>query len=111
MVLGIYLLILGLLIAGAGAYAWQFYSPFSLGIAGMIVGGSVDGVLCGYEGHFSEPIYQALYGGDLTFEIARNALLNRRWDASATIDDRATTLKEVIEGAQFHKLVEELKQL
>ena len=51
MKLGIFLLIFGLLIAGAGAYAWQYYSPtflgyrgheaqqfFSLGMAGMILG-------------------------------------------------------------------------
>ena len=54
MKLGIFLLILGLLIAGAGAYAWQYYSPtflgyreyeaqqfFSLGMASMILGGGL----------------------------------------------------------------------
>ncbi|RLC62528.1 MAG: hypothetical protein DRI01_06755 [Chloroflexi bacterium] len=54
MKLGIFLLIFGLLIAGGGAYAWQYYNPsflgyrpaeaqqfFSLGIAGMILGGGL----------------------------------------------------------------------
>jgi hypothetical protein len=54
MKLGIFLLIFGLLIAGAGAYAWQYYSPsffgirtqeaqqfFSLGMGGMILGGGL----------------------------------------------------------------------
>lgn len=51
MKLGIFLLIIGLLIIGLGAYYWQYYSPsflgyrsqeaqqlFSAGIAGMVVG-------------------------------------------------------------------------
>jgi hypothetical protein len=54
MKLGIFLLILGLLIAGAGAYTWQYYGPtflgyrtqeaqqfFSMGIGGMILGGGL----------------------------------------------------------------------
>lgn len=54
MKLGIFLLILGLLIAGAGVYFWQYYSPtflgyrgqeaqqfFSMGMGGMIVGGGL----------------------------------------------------------------------
>lgn len=54
MKLGIFLLIFGLLIAGGGAYAWQYYGPtflgyrtqeaqqfFSLGMAGMILGGGL----------------------------------------------------------------------
>jgi hypothetical protein len=54
MKLGILLLVLGLLIAGAGAYAWQYSSPtflgyrtqeaqqfFSLGLAGIILGGGL----------------------------------------------------------------------
>lgn len=54
MKLGIYLLIFGLLIAGAGAYAWQYYSPsflgyrpqeaqqfLAMGIAGMVVVGGL----------------------------------------------------------------------
>ena len=39
--LGVYLLILGLLITGFGICAWQFYSPCSIGIAGMVVGGGL----------------------------------------------------------------------
>ena len=60
MKLGIFLLIFGLLIAGAGAYSWQYYSPsffgyrtqetqqfFSLGMAGIILGGglAVGGII------------------------------------------------------------------
>jgi hypothetical protein len=60
MKLGIFLLILGLLIAGAGAYTWQYYNPnllgyrtqeaqqfFSMGIGGMILGGglAVGGII------------------------------------------------------------------
>lgn len=54
MKLGIFLLIFGLLIAGGGAYAWQYYGPtflgyrtqeaqqfFSAGMAGMILGGGL----------------------------------------------------------------------
>lgn len=54
MKLGIFLLILGLLIAGAGAYFWQNNSPaflgyrthdaqqfFSMGIGGMVLGGGL----------------------------------------------------------------------
>ena len=54
MKLVIFLLILGLLIAGGGAYAWQYFSPsfhglrrqeaqqfLSLGMAGMILGGGL----------------------------------------------------------------------
>lgn len=51
MKLGIFLLIIGLLIAGAGAFTWQYYNPnflgyrtqeaqqfFSLGIGSLILG-------------------------------------------------------------------------
>ena len=54
MKLGIFLLIIGLLIAAGGVYAWQYYNPtflgyrteeaqqfFSLGIAGIILGGGL----------------------------------------------------------------------
>ena len=47
MALGIYLLILGLLIVGFGAWAWQFYNPCSIGIAAMVTGGglAVGGII------------------------------------------------------------------
>lgn len=54
MKLGIFLLILGLLIAGAGVYFWQYYNPtflgyrsqeaqqyFSMGMGGIVVGGGL----------------------------------------------------------------------
>ena len=54
MKLGIFLLIFGLLIAGAGAYFWQYYNPsffgfrdveaqryVSAGLGGMILGGGL----------------------------------------------------------------------
>ena len=54
MKLGIFLLVVGLLIAGAGAYAWQYYNPsflgyrpqeaqqfVAIGIGGMVLGGGL----------------------------------------------------------------------
>jgi uncharacterized membrane protein YidH (DUF202 family) len=54
MKLGIFLLIIGVLIAGAGMYAWQYYEPtflglrtheeqqfFSAGMGAMVVGGGL----------------------------------------------------------------------
>ena len=54
MKLGIFLLIVGLLIAAAGVYAWQYYNPtlvgyrtqeaqqfFSAGMGGMVLGGGL----------------------------------------------------------------------
>jgi len=60
MKLGVFLLILGLLIAAGGTYAWQYYNPnflgyrteeaqrfFSIGIGGMVLGGglAVGGII------------------------------------------------------------------
>lgn len=75
----------------------------------VLLGGDVYGIFSGHEGHFSEPVYQAVYQGNLTFELARDAVLERRWDLSKKVDDEIIRLRDVVESGQFHKCIEELK--
>jgi hypothetical protein len=72
---------------------------------------NIDGVLSGYYGHFSEPIFESIYKGNLSFELVRDSLAERRWDQSKQIGDKVITIKEVVESNHVHKLVEELQQL
>ena len=65
----------------------------------------------GYDGTPSERIYQAIYDGNLTFELARNAILHNRWGEEKKVNDGVMKFKDVIESGQFHKFIEELKQL
>jgi len=68
------------------------------------------------EGSSSEGIYKAIYEGNLTFELARDSIMKDRWDEKVKITDTTSggtelKLKDVVEGKDFHKLVEELKGL
>jgi len=74
-----------------------------------LIGGNLYDILSGYEGHFSEPVYQAIYEGNLTFELARDAVLEHRWDLSKKVDDKTIKLKDAVESEQFHKCIEQLK--
>ena len=78
---------------------------------GPLVGGGLLEAFSGYEGHPSDPIYKAVYARNLTFELARDAFSKRRWDQSATVGGKKITLTDVVDGAQFHRFIEELQQL
>ncbi len=72
---------------------------------------NIDGVFVGYNDHFSAPIFNSIYKGNLTFEIVRDSLAERRWDQSRKTGDKIITIKEVVESQYMHNLVEELQFL
>jgi hypothetical protein len=81
-----------------------------------IVGGGLREAFSGYDGHYSEPTYKAVYEGKLTFDLARDSFSERRWEQSATVKaglfgKKKITLTDVLGGAQFHRFIEELQQL
>lgn len=64
-----------------------------------------------------EAIHKAIYQGNLTFELAKEAMLKDRWDSVTKAQDKDSggekelRLKEVIEGEAFHNLIDELQKL
>ena len=69
------------------------------------------GAFEGRENDIAEKIYQATYNGNLSFELARDSILEGRWDSWTKVGNGIITLKDIIESAKFHKFIEELKNL
>ena len=76
-----------------------------------IFGEGLVGIFSGQEYSIGEAVYQAVYDGNLTFELARDSILKHRWEQSAPVGEETITLKDIVEGAPFHKFIEELQQL
>lgn len=78
--------------------------------------GNLDKIFEGRENTLGEGIYKAIYAGNLTFDLARDLILKGRWDKSVTLPGHEDAggklkLKDVIEGTDFHKFIEGLKEL
>lgn len=81
----------------------------SFGLSGMLSEGR--------ERTPGEAIHKAIYQGNLTFELAKEAMLKDRRDSVIKVQDKDSggekelRLKEVIEGEAFHNLIDKLQKL
>lgn len=85
----------------------EMLNPF--GLSGMLSEGR--------ERTPGEAIHKAIYQGNLTFELAKEATLKDKWDSLVKVQEKDSggekelRLKEVIEGKAFHSFLEELQKL
>lgn len=75
-----------------------------------------ENVMNGLDGSRSEEIYRAIYKGELTFDIAKESVLKGYWGSKVKIHDKSgeekeLMFREIIDGEDFHRLVEELIRL
>ena len=76
-----------------------------------------EDILRPYEGDFGEGIYEAIFKGELTFEKARETVIRiGDWDAQVKVqagsgEETTLSFKDIIEGKDFHRLIEELQGL
>lgn len=68
------------------------------------------------EGYRDEGIHEAIFKRKLTFEKAKEVVLKGRWETHVKIklgsgEERELSFRDVIEGEDFHRFVEELQRL
>jgi len=76
-----------------------------------VLGSTLEGVFQGTQGSASYDIYKAICKGELTFDMAKKSILKSNWDREIVIQGKNVMFKDIIDGGDFHKFVEDLMEL
>jgi len=77
----------------------------------LVFGSNLEGVFGGTEGSASYGIYKAIYKSELTFDMAKESILKGNWDREIVTQGKNVMLKDIMDGADFHKFIESLRKL
>ena len=77
----------------------------------LVFGSNLEGIFGGTEGSASYGIYNAIYKGELTFDMAKESILKGNWDREVVTQGKNVMFKGIIDGGDFHKFIESLRKL
>lgn len=77
----------------------------------LVFSTNLEGMFSGTEGSASYDIYKAIYKGELTFDIAKGLILKGNWDREIVTQGKNVMFRDIIDGGDFHKFVENLMDL